>query len=257
MKIAGVYKFTNKNNNKVYIGSSIDINHRYNEHMVLYKSNRKKGCVKFYKALFKYGKECFDFEIIELIDKSDTETFTEFVSKIRICEQHYLDLYYAKEHIITKGKDKRFRNLTYNINPKAEGGGGNFWSKERKEKLKLKYKTEGHTCLGRIISEETRKKISNTKKENGTSKGKNNPNYGITCSEEKKQNMRTTYFKNNHKTQFIAIKNGIVYGPYNFQRECAKKLNIDRAQIRGCLKNNPKYKTAKGYTFKYIENNES
>ena len=58
--------------------------------------------------------------------------------KIRTCEQYYLDLYYAKEHVTTKGKDKRFRKLTYNINPKAEGGCGNFWSEERKEKIKIK-----------------------------------------------------------------------------------------------------------------------
>lgn len=257
MKIAGVYKFTNKNNNKVYIGSSIDIDHRYNEHMVLYKSNRKKGCTKFYEALFKYGEECFDFEILELIDNSDTETFTEFISKIRTCEQYYLDLYYAKEHITTKGKDKRFRKLTYNINPKAEGGGGNFWSKERKEKLKLKYKTEGHTCIGRIMSEQTRKKISNTHKERGISKGENNPNYGKHRSKETDQRVLDGLFKAKNLKCFVAIKDDITYGPFRFIKECGRTLDIDFSQISKCLQKRKGYYTAKGYTFKYIENNEN
>lgn len=56
----GIYKFTNKYNRKVYIGQSKNIKARYYNHF---------NCAKhldtyFYRALRKYGKEGFDFEVI-------------------------------------------------------------------------------------------------------------------------------------------------------------------------------------------------
>lgn len=56
----GIYKITNKINNKCYIGQSIHIEQRWQEH--LYKSSQ---CSLLKYALYKYGKENFIFEIIE------------------------------------------------------------------------------------------------------------------------------------------------------------------------------------------------
>ena len=60
-KICGIYKFTNKFNQKVYIGQSIDINNRFNEH----KNNAINGMKGyFYNAIRKYGIDNFDFDIL-------------------------------------------------------------------------------------------------------------------------------------------------------------------------------------------------
>jgi len=60
----GIYKITNIINNHAYIGESINIERRWNEHKrMLYHSS-------LYDAFKKYGLENFTFEIIEECDRS-------------------------------------------------------------------------------------------------------------------------------------------------------------------------------------------
>lgn len=56
----GIYKITNQINNKSYIGQSIHIEQRWEEH--LYKSSK---CSLLKYALHKYGVDNFTFEVIE------------------------------------------------------------------------------------------------------------------------------------------------------------------------------------------------
>ena len=58
----GIYKFTNKLNGKIYIGQSVDIEHRRKEHL------RYKDGGYFHRSLMKYGNDNFDFEILEECD---------------------------------------------------------------------------------------------------------------------------------------------------------------------------------------------
>lgn len=57
----GIYCFTNKINNKKYVGQSINIEDRYKNH----KYNYKKGATSFYKAIQEYGWNNFYFEVLE------------------------------------------------------------------------------------------------------------------------------------------------------------------------------------------------
>lgn len=66
----GIYKFTNKINGKVYIGQSIHIERRFQEHCQQAKHNPK---TVFHNALQKYGVENFLFEIIELCEDSQLD----------------------------------------------------------------------------------------------------------------------------------------------------------------------------------------
>lgn len=59
----GIYKITNKINNKSYIGQSINIEHRWKEH--LSRIDDKQFDYAIYNAFRKYGIENFNFEIIE------------------------------------------------------------------------------------------------------------------------------------------------------------------------------------------------
>lgn len=68
MKKIGIYKITNKINNKVYIGQSKNISRRWREHKRHYKNKNNSSVL--YKAIRKYGLENFLFEIIELCDES-------------------------------------------------------------------------------------------------------------------------------------------------------------------------------------------
>lgn len=59
---SGIYKFTSKTTNLSYIGQSVDIARRYNEH------KRVDDGYSFHNAIKKYGWEDFEFEILEYCD---------------------------------------------------------------------------------------------------------------------------------------------------------------------------------------------
>lgn len=64
-RICGIYKITNKINNKIYIGQSVDIKRRWSDEKS--RSNNNSLCLvsALYSALHKYGVDNFTFEIIE------------------------------------------------------------------------------------------------------------------------------------------------------------------------------------------------
>ena len=67
--ICGIYKITNLVNGKIYIGQSVDIYRRWEQHKKIGRS--KKGYKGYrnqplYRALRKYGEQNFSFEIIEV-----------------------------------------------------------------------------------------------------------------------------------------------------------------------------------------------
>lgn len=61
----GIYKYTNKINNHIYIGQSVDIARRqYNHKSTAFNEKAKDYNSQFHQAIRKYGLENFDFEII-------------------------------------------------------------------------------------------------------------------------------------------------------------------------------------------------
>lgn len=66
-KICGIYKITNKLNNKIYIGQSINIYNRWRNHYYSGIKLNPNDDTLIHRAMNKYGIENFDFEIIEEI----------------------------------------------------------------------------------------------------------------------------------------------------------------------------------------------
>lgn len=58
--VCGIYKIVNKQNHKIYIGQSVNIQKRLYDHR---KSNRDDSY--FHRAIEKYGKDNFTYEVIE------------------------------------------------------------------------------------------------------------------------------------------------------------------------------------------------
>lgn len=160
----GVYKITNIITGKFYIGSSKNIEARLKGHFKDLETNTH-GNKHLQNSYNKYGKEVFITEILEITT----------LENLRSKED-----YYIKQ---TKCYD---RNIGYNIAKGAVGSGSDYFTEETLQKLR------------QPKSEEMKKKLRETFKRNGHSKGEKNPNYGKHWSEKWKieQSKR---LKNNPK----------------------------------------------------------
>ncbi len=86
----GIYKIENKINKKVYIGQSINIEMRWKNHIRNYNLNKNK-CKKVQSDWNIYGKDNFEFKILELInidkltkyDRNFLMTFREHYNMIK------------------------------------------------------------------------------------------------------------------------------------------------------------------------------
>jgi len=119
---SGIYKITNKNNGKFYIGSSKHLDRRWWEHQNdLVKNNHINP--KLQHAWNYHGKNAFEFTIVETVD--ETKLFER--------EQFYLDTFKPNQ-------------IGYNIAEKASGG-DNFTNHPNKIAILERMKTannKGH-----------------------------------------------------------------------------------------------------------------
>lgn len=145
-----IYKITNTINNKIYIGQTVDIKRRFNNH-----KNNKKSVISM--AINKYGINNFTFEII---DKAET-----------VKESDTLEIKYINQ----------FNTISPNGYNIANGGrGGNKFKGKTKEELdiiknKIATKMKEIRLLDNPFknkhhSNETKKYLSKI------NKGENNPN---------------------------------------------------------------------------------
>lgn len=89
-----IYKWTNIQNNKIYIGKSVDVARRLRNYRDEVKNNKQRPIIS---AIRKYGFENFKFEIIENCDQLTDEEILER-------EQYWINFYNSKD-----------RDLGYNI----------------------------------------------------------------------------------------------------------------------------------------------
>ena len=139
-KKAGIYKLTCVTNGKIYIGKSVNIHKRLISHKCCEK--KSKGVSYFQNAIIKYSWNSFAVEILEIF-----EDFDKLKDNISLLEResYYIDLYNSTD-----------RDIGYNILSFSNDWTGIKLSDEHKANI-------GKANKGRIISEEMRKRISQTK----------------------------------------------------------------------------------------------
>lgn len=101
----GIYKIENLINHKVYIGQSIHIERRWSEHC----RNSQKSLIA--KAIKKYGKENFQFQILEYVENVELLNNLEV---FYICK--YNSLVPNGYNIVTKDNKEHHRFTAYNYN---------------------------------------------------------------------------------------------------------------------------------------------
>ncbi len=152
-----IYKFTNKINNKEYIGQTIkSLKIRISEHLCAVNKGRS---YLLYRAIRKYGFKLFE---ISIIDTAETQ-------KVLIEKEIYWIKYYNTK--IPYG---------YNMTDGGEGSIGRIQSKECRAKISAKKQ-------GIHLSDETKKKMSEIRK--GKRVGDKHPMFGKHHSEETKAKM--------------------------------------------------------------------
>jgi len=129
-KIVGVYKITNMKNNKVYVGSAVNIKNRFKTHKRLLKDNKHFNN-HLQSSYLKYGKDQFNYEIIEITS----------IEEMLVKEIYWIKSFNANDP--KYGYNKRI-NVSSNLGIKL--------SDETKRKL-----SESH--LGHKRSQETNIKI--------------------------------------------------------------------------------------------------
>lgn len=130
-KSSGIYSITNILNNKMYIGSAINLYRRVMRHKVDLRRNEHHNS-HLQSAYNKYGKTNFTYKIIELVSDK---------SMLIIREQNWLD----------------FFSPAYNQRKIAHSSLGVTFSKEIKERMSAAQK-------GRTFSKEARKNMSDAHK---------------------------------------------------------------------------------------------
>lgn len=132
--MTGIYKITNKNNDKVYIGQSVDISHRRSCHEYDLKNNRHKNI--YLQRAYNIEPDAFSFEIICYCNEEDLDELEMFyINKYNSADSHY----------------------GYNLDKSARGTG----RKSEETKRKMSEVKKGNTAMcGIKLSEEWKKHLS-------------------------------------------------------------------------------------------------
>ncbi len=198
-----VYKITNLINNKIYIGKTYDPYGRWQSHLNTAKHKFSNTYSYIHKAINKYEKENFSFEII-----FETNSEEESLSK-------------EKEFILQyNSKNSKFG---YNLTDGGDGISGFKYSDEQKlalsTRMKGRFDGELNPFFGQKHTDETRIKISKARKNSS------NENY---LGEKSSQAKLTEIQVIDIKTKYLE---GIIV------KELKKNYNVSKGCINSIIYN--------------------
>jgi len=168
VKVSGIYIIVNTKNGAIYIGQSQDINKRWKTHKrELHAGIHKNSYLQ--RSWNKYSEKLFSFKILEYCQ----------VENLNDREQHYINVYMGKITCYNLVKDvqspMRGRKHTQSTLIKMR-----LTASKKSQEIR---KRTSETLMGHVVSEETRRKISDAKK------GKPPHNKGSRLSDEQKRHL--------------------------------------------------------------------
>ena len=166
MEKSYIYKITCKENNKFYVGSTVDFERRWTIHKSLLNNNKHHSKV-LQNCWNKYGEDMFQFEVVETIDKQDKDFLLQR-------EQYFLDTLKPELNIceIAGSCLGIKRTIEFGINKSLSqiGEKNHFFGKKHSDETKQKMKLKS---TGRKHTSDTKEKISLSRK--NKYKGTENP----------------------------------------------------------------------------------
>jgi group I intron endonuclease len=139
----GIYAIVNLRNGKRYVGSSINIPKRWRRHGIDLRGGIHHS-VALQRAWRKYGEDSFAFVLLACIEEADN---------LLAAEQHFIDRYRC--HSPAYG---------YNVSPTAGNALGVKHTEATRQKLREGLQTRGHPMLGKSHSEESRLRMSKSRR---------------------------------------------------------------------------------------------
>lgn len=232
-----IYKITNKKNNKVYIGQTRQtLKQRWTDHT----KPSAHFCFLLKRAIEKYGKENFTIEKIDTANSIE-----ELDSKEKNWIQHYksYDYNFGYNRLLGgRGFNGQHSEETRKKLREASLGPKNYnFGKPKSEEWKALMREKS---LGRPVSEETRKKISETLKGRPGWKPSEEHKKRLSMLQKgKPRNQRffkkSVFCHNNQKT-------------YESVKSAAKDINTTSSRIIAVCKG--RRDNIKGYRFSYVTN---
>lgn len=248
-----IYRVENIKNGKCYVGrTSKTPERRFKEH--LRHALRKGSPYKFHAAIRKHGKGSFSLSVIESdvhsnqINEREAYWITQYDAFNRGYNMNPGGsglVYYTDEQ---KKKMSRSQKLSYQNPSRGKGGAVGPCSEETKEKLReraLKRYSDptNHPRFGAIVSEETRKKISDA------NRGKKSAFKGKTHSLETINKMsaakRGVKREGSKKTYIFISPEGQIVNVHGLTDWC-KNMNLNSGNMSSLYSG--KIKSYKGWT---------
>lgn len=157
-KISGIYEIICNVTDVHYIGRSVRIYHRWKRHKEDLKANKHHSDY-LQRAWNKYGEQCFEFKILEIVEPN----------KLKERETFYLENNKGKFNMVLSSEGVLFH--TDEIRKKMSKGQKRNWAKKRREgKDKLSEETKSKISASHIgirPNEKSRKKMSESAKKRG------------------------------------------------------------------------------------------
>ncbi len=226
--MVGIYKITNKINNKSYIGQSVNIKRRWAEHRLLHRDES----LSLKRAMRKYGIENFTFEVLEKCSIGE------------LCEKevHYIQELKPEYNRCAGGLGSYGHCVSPEVKEILRKKGKNQWQsmspEQQKEQIKnnLKGPRKGHP-----VSEETRAKLRAA-------------NLGKKQSRETIEKRIKTIRESGRKRDNAGNRKPVycleLDLTFESVKQAAEYIGVTPSCLSGQLKG--RYKTTKGYHFTYV-----
>ena len=236
-KICGIYSIENKVNHKKYIGQSVNIKNRWYQHRVDLNGNKHDNDY-LQKSWNKYGKDNFDFQILEECSKE----------MLNEREKYYIDLYKTMNrdygyNLKSGGQDTNY--VTDYVKNKISEGNKRYYEQNPDEKIKRSIRSKEQWS-----NPDIRAKIT----------GENSGMYGHTHTEETRRKIseahKGTISKNRNTTPILCVElNKIYKDAVTICQEFGFNPSRSGAIHEVCRGSNQHRKTVGGYHWQYVENN--
>ena len=235
----GIYKIINIINNKIYIGQSVDIKRRWNDHKSELRRNSHHN-IYLQQSWNKYGEENFKFEVIEFNKSFTTDDLNEleiyYIDKLKTCDNNF-------GYNLTQGGFYNENNIKSVIQFDNLG-----------KKIK-EYKSTAEAEKETGINKETIRSNANPNKTGKSAGGfvwmykEDYDTYGFNIDFYSNYKIKKCF-----KKVYQISLSGEVINIFDNIKEAVEKTNVSKKSIESCCDTNkPESKTAKGFIFCYDE----